>query len=168
MMHVEITNGQSHVAVDEARLCAAVRAVLATHGRKRCQVSVAIVDDRTVHALNRRHLDHDFPTDVLSFALETGPEYVDGEIIASGETAAFVAPQFGWPAEHELLLYVIHGALHLAGFDDRASEDAAEMRRQETLHLGRLGIRRSGQDAMQGRISSRATQRRRSAEGSKP
>ncbi len=92
---------------------------------------MAAVDDRTIHQLNRRYLDHDYPTDVLSFVLEEGPGTVEGEIIVSGDTAAASAPGYGWPAQDELLLYVIHGMLHLVGYDDKSPADAARMRQAE-------------------------------------
>jgi hypothetical protein len=52
------------------------------------------------------------------------------------------APRYGWSAADELLLYVIHGALHLAGYDDLTKSQAAEMRTAETEYLQRLGVER--------------------------
>jgi probable rRNA maturation factor len=103
-------------------------------------VTVVVVDDPTIHDLNRRHLDHDYPTDVLSFAIEQRDGYIEGDIVASADTAARMAPQFGWAAEDELLLYVVHGALHLAGFDDLAQAKLQEMRAAERQVLGEFGL----------------------------
>ena len=61
-------------------------------------------------------------------------------MIASAETAAEVAAQFGWTVDDELLLYVVHGTLHLVGYDDSDSESLAEMRAQERRYLGRFGL----------------------------
>ena len=88
---------------------------------------MAIVDDPTIHELNRRYLDHDYATDVLSFAFEQSPVLIDGEIVVSGYMAAATAARCGWPAEDELLLYLIHGTLHLVGFDDQAPDHAVQM-----------------------------------------
>jgi len=52
---------------------------------------------------------------VLSFTLESGPDQLEGEVIVSAETAIHTAASYGWPATDELLLYVVHGTLHLAG-----------------------------------------------------
>jgi probable rRNA maturation factor len=102
--------------------------------------SISIVDDQTIHRLNREHLDHDWPTDVISFVFENEAGQVDGEIIASIDTAARVAQQAAWPTEDELLLYVIHGLLHLAGLDDINPEDRVKMRQAERECLIALAV----------------------------
>ena len=81
-------------------------------------ISVAVVDDDAISELNGEFLGHQGPTDVLSFVLEQGEDFLDGEVVVSAETAQRAAAEFGWSAAEELLLYVIHGALHLAGYDD--------------------------------------------------
>lgn len=141
MIQIDITNEQSRVPVDEERLRRAIEAVLAAAECRRGVVSVAVVDDPTIHDLNRRFLQHDYPTDVLSFVLEEDADAIEGEIVVSGDTAADSAADYGWRAEDELLLYVIHGALHLVGYDDKTPADAAEMRQLETRHLAEFGLR---------------------------
>ena len=103
-------------------------------------LSIAVVDDSTIHRLNREFLDHDEPTDVISFVLEREGERLDGEVIASAETAIAAAREIGWPAADELLLYVIHGTLHLVGFDDLTAEARAEMRGRERHYLALMGV----------------------------
>jgi probable rRNA maturation factor len=129
-------------ADDRARYEQAAAWVARRYGISSLQVSIAIVDDPTIHALNREHLDHDWPTDVISFVFESDDETgrVEGEIIASVDTAARLAPAAGWRAEDELLLYVVHGLLHLAGLDDIEPEDQAEMRAAERDCLTELGV----------------------------
>ena len=83
------------------------------------RLSLAVVDDPTIHELNRRHLNHDWPTDVLSFVLEERDGHLEGEVILSADTAAAAATEVGWPAAAEQLLYVIHGMLHLVGYRDK-------------------------------------------------
>jgi probable rRNA maturation factor len=109
-------------------------------------VSVAIVDDPTIHRLNRQFLEHDYPTDVLSFALAEPPR-VEGEIIASIDTARREAAEAGWAPEDELLLYAVHGALHLVGYRDKTSAEAAVMRTAERSVLARLGVTVSPSDS---------------------
>ncbi len=65
---------------------------------------------------------------------------MDGEVIVSFDTAAKVAPEFGWSTQEELLLYVIHGCLHLVGYDDHNDEDRAAMRVGEAKYLAKAGI----------------------------
>lgn len=140
MIQVAIANEQDLLPLDEARLRDAVAAVLAEEGPPAATVSVAVVDDPTIHRLNRQYLQHDYPTDVLSFALDASGEALDGEIIVSAETARAQGAQFGWGAEDELLLYAIHGALHLVGYDDLDPNEAARMRAAEARYLERFGL----------------------------
>ena len=138
---IQIANRQTLLPIDEGAIRRAVRAVLAGRDAEKTTVSVAVVDDQTISGLNDRFLGHRGPTDVLSFVLEQAAGVLDGEVVVSAETASRAAPRFGWSAAEELLLYVIHGALHLAGYDDATPAQRAAMRRQETKHLALLGIR---------------------------
>src|SRR5689334_2364041 len=113
MIRIDISDEQTAVSADEDRLRRAVEMILADAGITEGSVSLALVDDPTIHELNNRFLSHDEPTDVLSFALEERPGYLEGEIIVSGDTAVSSGRRFGWPANDELLLYAIHGTLHL-------------------------------------------------------
>ena len=117
---IEIADDDQPHTVDRRRLKKAVRQVLDQAGIRSAQISVAIVTDARMHELNRQYLQHDYPTDVLSFVLESDDENrsLDGQIVASSEYAAREAPRYGWTTDDELLLYVIHGCLHLVGHDD--------------------------------------------------
>jgi len=126
-------------AIAEGRLAEAVRAVLQGEGIAAGEISVAVVDAATMHDLNRRHLAHDYPTDVLSFLLERAADSLEGEIIVSADEAALNAPKFGVSPESELLLYAIHGALHLCGYDDLEESAASVMRERERHWLAMLG-----------------------------
>jgi len=140
MIEIEVTNHQSHMTLETARLEAAVQAVLEDAATAAAAVSVAVVDDATIRQLNGRYLKHDGPTDVLSFVLQRSPDRLEGEVVVSAERALAVAPQFGWAPAEELLLYVIHGALHLVGYDDGTRRGRAAMRRRERACLARFGV----------------------------
>lgn len=119
-----------------------VRAILATAGFRDGTISIAVVDDPTIHDLNRRFLDHDWPTDVLTFPLacDVRRKWIEAEIVVSRDTAQREASQQQWPEPHELLLYVIHGALHLTGLDDTTDQSRSAMRRAEHHWLHHAGI----------------------------
>lgn len=125
---------------DPEPLRQAIAQVLADHGVAAAVVSVAIVDDPTIHRLNKQFLAHDEPTDVLSFVLQQQSDRLEGEIIVSADTAQTAAARLGWPPEHELLLYAVHGALHLVGYDDLSPGPRRRMRSAEREYLARLGI----------------------------
>lgn len=120
----------------------AIRHLLQQDKILRAEISVAIVDDLTIHQLNRQFLEHDYPTDVITFPLESPEEngLLAGEIIVSWDTAKRNAIELGLSPEGELLLYVVHGTLHLLGFDDHEEEDAEAMRKAERECLKALGF----------------------------
>jgi probable rRNA maturation factor len=140
--NIEIADEQTSHRIDLARLKPAVERILANAGIRSAEISIAIVDDARMHALNREYLAHDYPTDVLSFVLEQNEENrsLDGEIIVSADYAAREAARYGWTADDELLLYVIHGALHLVGHDDQTTEGRQAMREVEAEHLAGFGL----------------------------
>jgi len=140
MFEIAITNQQTALVVDEARIRRAVAMILEDAGIASAEISVAVVDDPTIHQLNRQFLNHDEPTDVLSFVLDQSPGKLEGEVIVSADTAEATAPRYGWGAGDEMLLYVIHGALHLVGGRDATPRQRAEMRRRERIYLARLGL----------------------------
>jgi len=137
---IEIANEQSACEADETRIRDVVAEILAAEGVAAGQISVALVDDATIHEVNRQHLNHDYPTDVISFVFDRDGARLEGEVVASGDTASSVAKDLGWPAENELLLYVVHGTLHLVGYDDQSETDRKEMRAAEAHFLARFGM----------------------------
>ncbi|MCE9527063.1 MAG: rRNA maturation RNase YbeY [Planctomycetales bacterium] len=139
MLRIDISNEHAF-PLDEARLKRAVRAVLKDAGFENGEISIAVVDDAEMHALNRKYLDHDYPTDVLSFVLDEEDHRLDGEIIVSSDYAAREAEIYQWKAEDEILLYVIHGSLHLVGHDDQDAAPKKLMREQERKHLLSFGL----------------------------
>ena len=143
---ISLVNEQSRHPVDEEELCEAARAVLTDSRFDSATLSIAVVDDPSIHELNRRYLDHDWPTDVLSFVLDEQGNHLKGEVIISAETAARAAAEAGWPTAAEQLLYVIHGTLHLVGYRDKTPTDAEQMRRAEAKYLRQLGFDLSRSD----------------------
>lgn len=137
---IAVSINQYRHQVDPQRLIDAARAVLRDSAFSSASISLAVVDDAAIHELNRRHLNHDWPTDVLSFVLEADGEHLEGEVILSADTAASVADELGVPAADEQLLYVIHGMLHLVGYDDRSDDEAVAMRAAEARYLSRFGV----------------------------
>jgi probable rRNA maturation factor len=139
MIKVSIASPQHHVRVERGHYRLVVRGVLETEGIKSAEISLAFVDNATIKRLNRQFLDHDEPTDVLSFPLSTRGT-LEGELIIGVEIARAEARSRGHDVQSELTLYIVHGLLHLCGYDDHTARDAREMRRRERLHLERLGL----------------------------
>lgn len=155
MYRISITNQQRALRVNRSRLVKLAEATLKAEKIRGAEISVALVDDARIHAINRKFLGHDYPTDVISFLLDSGPKgrkptnaapkkngangrasrgagrYLEGEIIISAETAVQIAAEYDWPPVHELSLYLVHGLLHLCGYDDLTSEQERVMRARE-------------------------------------
>ena len=140
MIELEIEYHVLSPTDDSARFHQAAEWIANRYKLTSLTASISVVDDSTIHRLNREHLDHDWPTDVISFVFDCEDGRIDGEIIASLDTAARLAQQAAWPTADELLLYIIHGLLHLAGLDDIADEDRQQMRQAERDCLIALAV----------------------------
>lgn len=138
---VEIGDNQKHLEVDPEAFTGLVRRVLAAEGVTRASLSIVLVDDATIHEINRRHLGHDWPTDVITFPLSDPDDPVlSGELIISTEMAASTARQASADPQAELALYLVHGLLHLCGYDDQSADDRVEIRRREGEILAGEGL----------------------------
>jgi len=137
---INLTINCTAVPADEPRIRAAVERIL-THAKVRsAQVGIAVLTDAAIRQLNKQYLNHDYATDAISFVLERKGGHLEGEIAVSAETAQREAARLGWAAADELLLYIVHGALHLVGEDDLTESGAAIMRRREREVLAEFGL----------------------------
>lgn len=162
---IEIADQQSSLTVERDFLEAAVKRVLAEESISSAKISLALVDDAEIHRINREFLGHDYPTDVISFRLDDlaeshdpetsleapsevdvidNPSPLEGELIVSTETAIREAVAQGWSPTAELLLYVVHGLLHLCGYDDLTDDARPVMRTRERELLALWGFRPTG------------------------
>jgi probable rRNA maturation factor len=114
-------------------------------------VSVTLVDNPTIHELNREHRNVDRPTDVLSFsqlegeempALPPGEALPLGDLVISLERCKEQAEEYGHSFERELGFLVAHGTLHLLGYDHQTPEEEAEMMAKTEAVLAELGLSR--------------------------
>jgi len=100
-----------------------------------CEVAVVVTDDEALRELNRRHRGVDEPTDVLAFPDETRGPFVGapglprylGDVIVSFRRAEAQAAEAGHDVQIELQLLVVHGVLHLLGYDDVTEEQRLRM-----------------------------------------
>jgi probable rRNA maturation factor len=125
----------------ELHIQPAVESALRRHDCPQATLDIALMDDARIAELNERYLGHSGPTDVLSFDLNPNDqEGIDGQIAVSVETARREAQRRGHCVEAEVLLYCIHGTLHLLGYDDLEPADAQRMHEMEDLILRDLGL----------------------------
>jgi probable rRNA maturation factor len=114
------------------------------------ELSVRLTSDEEVHALNAEWRGKDKPTNVLSFPMaaedeleavaDPGPELMLGDIILAGGICAAEAADKGLPLESHAAHLMIHGTLHLLGYDHMDDDSAADMEAREIRALARLGI----------------------------
>ena len=194
-VELDILNQQTKVDIDIDRLRQAAMAVLQSENVASAVLSVTVVDNPAIHVINRDHLNHDYPTDVISFQLEFTSDaeppldddsddewfededlesdsveetdldadegeacpgepstsglsvsnraegcQIEGEVIVSAEYAEQMAGEGGWTAMDELTLYVVHGILHICGYDDLTTDEKTIMRQREVAVMKSLGL----------------------------
>jgi probable rRNA maturation factor len=142
-MGVDVTWDAGPPLLPDAEVARAVEVALAYGRRSGLEVGVVFVDDATLAGLHGDWLDDPSTTDVLAFDL--GPEGGGpaAEIYVSVDRARSEATARGIPLEHELQLYLVHGSLHLCGFDDREPAARRRMRAAEGAVLRRLALDRA-------------------------
>ena len=142
MIHIE-TNPSLKTSLSADILERAVLAVLAYQSADG-DLTIVLTDDAQLRELNRDYLGIDAPTDVLSFpASETDPEtgrrYL-GDILISVPRAGEQARAAGHALEAEVQLLVVHGSLHLLGYDHAEDEEKVQMWKAQAEVLERLGL----------------------------
>lgn len=107
--------------------------------RLRGQVTVLLTTDAAIRSLNRRFRGKNKPTDVLSFPAESiGPVKIAGDLAISVPTATGQAVEQGHPLATEIKVLILHGLLHLAGYDHET--DGGQMARRERRLRAKLGL----------------------------
>lgn len=111
------------------------------------ELSVAIVGDRTIRRLNRDYLGRDKPTNVISFSMQEGEfppinHALLGDVVISADTAAREAAEAGIGCNSRISFLLLHGILHLTGFDHERSgdEEAKRMEKKEAELFAMLEI----------------------------
>lgn len=125
---------EQDLRTDADDLVALARFVLAARGvPEDMETSLLLVDRRTIAALNRQHLDHEGPTDVLAFPIDEpgeappGVPAILGDVVLCPDVAQEQALRAGRTSQEELQLLVVHGILHLLGMDHADPDDEQEM-----------------------------------------
>ncbi len=140
----------------EGLLARAAQVLLCETGHERDELSIAVVDDAEICDLNGRFRGVERPTDVLAFPQGEGEPLADGEgathlgdVVISAETSKRQATDGGWTHEAELVRLLVHGFLHLLGYDHEVSESEAKRMRAEEARLSSL-LERAGIDCAGG------------------
>ena len=147
-MEVLIENRQSRHGLPEQEIQTTARRILNALGYPDAQLSILIVDDDQMAELNMAYLNHTGPTNVISFPMQEGqfsditPELL-GDVVISADTADREANEAGMEMTERFNQLLVHGILHLVGYDHVNSEAEAEVMQQKSNELMKQ-IRKEG------------------------
>jgi probable rRNA maturation factor len=136
---VDITDRQKILAISKPWLERLVKRALAAEGIEQAEIGILLVDDRRIAKLHGEWFDDPTPTDVITFDLSAG-DGLTGDIAVSTETARRMARELGWTPRQEVAYYVVHGLLHLTGYDDHTPSDRRAMRSRERGVMKAIGL----------------------------
>jgi len=140
MLTVNISSSQTALRVPRKKITALVEFTASAESTPLDEVDIAIVTSRQIAALNRRYLQHAGATDVLSFNLSVPGGSVTVQVIVCADLAVREARSRRVGPQRELMLYILHGLLHVMGYDDTTPQAAEKMyARQEELLEAFLG-----------------------------
>ena len=130
-------NTHPRCRIAKAAVARYVRSVLRSERKPNAEIAVVFFGSRACRRMNRRYLGHDEPTDVISFPLG-GAETVEGEVYVNIDRARAQARTYVVAFGTEIARLVVHGTLHLVGYDDRTPRAAARMKNTEDACVRRF------------------------------
>lgn len=116
-----------------------LKAVSEEEGRRPGQISVIFCSDPYLLEINRKYLGHDYYTDIITFDYSEG-DTISGDLFISVDTVRSNAEYYSADFKDELDRVIVHGVLHLIGYDDHTDEQTAEMRARENHYLERRPV----------------------------
>ena len=142
-MRIDILNLQDKIGVDEKKIKKISRSALEGMGEDEAELSLLLVDDSYIRKLNKKYRGSDYKTDVLAFAMRDGegvpPDSpILGDVVISVETAKREAINRKRKFDEEMNLYIVHGILHLLGYEDETAEKKKTMESKEKELLERI------------------------------
>lgn len=135
MIRVRVSNGHPRYRIGHAKIKRCVTRTLRDGGQKRATIGIVFIDSGPMRTLNRRYLRHDRTTDVISFGLEAGVN-LEGEVYVNLDRARTQAREYRVSFGNEVARLVIHGTLHLLGYDDRTNRLRRVMKVEEGRQVG--------------------------------
>ena len=112
-----------------------IKETISDQGKTLARIGYHFISDDALHALNVRHLEHDTLTDILTFPYSENP--IEAEIFISVDRVSENAQDNATPFLNELRRVMIHGVLHMCGWQDHTPQDKTRMRAQEDHYLSR-------------------------------
>ncbi|HAL55155.1 MAG TPA: rRNA maturation RNase YbeY [Bacteroidetes bacterium] len=138
---IEVANNHPCIRFPRGDTHRTIYSVLETESASLAALSVVFVGDGYIREINKRFLRHDDVTDVIAFSLEGGLG-VDGEVYVNLDRAKKQAKEYGVSFREETRRLLVHGTLHLLGYDDATGRARARMREREDYHLAKLSSKK--------------------------
>ncbi len=134
-MEISILNQQKALKI-RSKLIEKLAELVLEGEKNNTELSIRFIGDEAIAKLNEKYLHHSGPTDVISFPMREGSfsklhREILGDVVISAERAIAQAEQFGKCVSEELCLYVVHGVLHLLGYDDIAPVNRRKMEKKQ-------------------------------------
>ena len=146
-MKIWIQNRQKPIPLDSKKIRRVVQRILASLGLPEAELSLLLVDDKQIQELNHRFLGRDKPTNVLAFPMRKGkgpvlhPNLL-GDLVISAETAQRQSNRFGLNDFEMIILLMIHGLLHLVGYEHEGTRKGAQAMARKQKELLRLALKK--------------------------
>ena len=135
--HIHFFSEDLHFRLTEPqRMVTKLKKVIEEEAKELAYLNFIFCSDSYLHALNKKYLEHDTPTDVITFDLSESPDIIAGDVYISIERIADNAVTFAVSEKEELQRVMIHGVLHLAGYSDTTTAARKIMRAREDYYLG--------------------------------
>lgn len=141
-MRINIQNLQDKITIKPKRIKELVLKSLSLVGikKKKVNINICFLDDKEIKKLNQRFLAKNIPTDVIAFNLSSNKKTILADIAISTETAIRNAKIFKTSPFYEIYLYIIHGLLHILGYDDRTKRQKKIIQRKTKYILNKLKL----------------------------
>ena len=134
-LDISVSTPASCALPSTERIRSVIASVLSGESVRFNSIGIVLTDHETVLELNKTWLEHDYHTDVLSFLIEDDPDGMEGEVYVDVETAHERHAEFGSSPETEIERYIVHGVLHLIGYDDASDDERRAMQQLEDTYL---------------------------------
>ena len=137
-VNVHAVNDKSRQKSFKQRTKQLVKNILKKEELKCSYINLVFCDDEKIRDINRKFLNHDYETDVLTFYDKDEDGLIESDVIVSVESVLDNSKRYKTEFEDELNRVVVHGVLHLCGYNDDARSDKIKMRKKENIYLNNI------------------------------
>lgn len=133
MIQISLHDAVNIPRIPKRKIERIARMVFENEGTSQATVNVVVIDDAAMHEMNKKFLNHDYTTDILTFCLETQP--IDGEVYINFDAVRRQARDYKVSITNEFLRLTAHGVLHMLGYDDQSTEERLKMSALEDKYI---------------------------------